>query len=63
MIINGHESYNNTLIMKGMLELKLIWIIIDDDCLDLPSLTKIQSQDNCGSIHFYMGRVILESMT
>ena len=63
MIINGHKSYDNTLIMKSMLELKLIWIVVDSNsCLDLPSLTKIQRQDNCGGIHENMGRVILESM-
>ena len=61
-IINGHESYDNTLIMKS----KLKWnemnceLWIDDDCLDLPSLTQIQG--NCGYIHKYMGCVILESM-
>ena len=63
MIINGHESYNNTFIMKSMLKLKLIWIVVDDyDCLDLPSLTTIQSQEDCEWIHCGMGRVILESM-
>ena len=49
--------------MKGMLKLKLIWIVVDNnnnDCLDLPSLTKIQGDRE--DIHFYMGRVILESM-
>ena len=69
-IINGHASYDNMLIMKSMLELKLklklklTWIVVDNvnDCLDLPSLTKIQCQDNCWNIHYYMGRVILESM-
>ena len=61
MIINGHESYDNTLIMKSMLKLKVIWIVADvNDCLDLPSLTKIQG--DCEGIHEYMGRVILESM-
>ena len=61
--INGHESYDNTLIMKSMLELKLIWIVADDnDCLDLPSLTTIQCQRYYSSIHYNMGRVILESM-
>ena len=49
--------------MKGMLKLKLIWIVVDDDCLDLPSLTAIQCQRNYGFIHDNMGRVILESMT
>ena len=50
--------------MKSMLKLKLIWIVVVDinnDCLDLPSLTTIQSQDDCSDIHEYMGRVILES--
>ena len=64
-IINGHESYDNTLIMKSMLKLKLklklIWIVVDNDCLDLPSLTSIQG--DCWYIHEYMGRVILESMS
>ena len=32
----------------------------DDNCLDLPSLTKIQGNGNY--IHAYMGYVILESM-
>ena len=65
MIINGHESYNNMLIMKSMLKLKLIWIVVVDydDCLDLPSLTTIQCQGYCWSIHENIGRVILESMT
>ena len=45
--------------MKGMLELKLIWIV-GNSCLDLPSLTKIQS--DYWDIHENMGRVILESM-
>ena len=66
MIINGHESYDNTLIMKSMLKLKLklIWFVVDvNNCLDLPSLTAIQGQDNCEYIHENMGRVILESMT
>ena len=31
-----------------------------DDCLDLPSLTQIQGNQN--DIHKYMGHVILESM-
>ena len=31
-----------------------------DECLDLPSLTKIEGKE--GSIHRYMGYVILESM-
>ena len=31
-----------------------------DNCLDLPSLTQIQGEQNC--IHQYMGYVILESM-
>ena len=35
-----------------------LWI--DDDCLDLPSLTHIQG--DCGYIHIGMGYVILESM-
>ena len=62
--INGHESFDNTLIMKSMLKLKLIWIVVDndDDCLDLPSLTKIQCQRDCNYNHSFMGRVILESM-
>ena len=32
----------------------------DNDCLDLPSLTKIQG--NCENIHRFIGYVILESM-
>ena len=48
--------------MKGMLKLKLIWIVVDD-CLDLPSLTTIQCQGYCWSVHEYIGRVILEGMT
>ena len=51
--------------MRGILKLKLklIWIVVDyDDCLDLPSLTKIQRQEDCWNIHCYMGRVILGSM-
>ena len=33
-----------------------------DDYLDLPSLIQIEGNDNCNSIHEYMGYVILESM-
>ena len=33
----------------------------DDDCLDLPSLTKIQGNRH-DRIHEYMGHVLLESM-
>ena len=63
MIINGHESYDNTLIMKSMLKLKMFWFVADVNYyLDLPSLTKIQSQDNCCNIHYYIGSEILESM-
>ena len=32
----------------------------DNDCLDLPSLTQIQANQEC--IHQFMGYVILESM-
>ena len=60
-IINGHESYDNTLIMKSKLKWNEMWIVYDDDCLDLPSLTQIQG--NCyENIHRNMGYVILESM-
>ena len=61
-VINGHESYDNTLIMKS----KLKWnemkceLCFDNNCLDLPSLTQIQG--DCDYIHGYMGYVILESM-
>ena len=71
-IINGHESFDNMLIMKSMLKLKLklklfglILIDVennDNNCLDLPSLTSIQGQSDCWGIHENMGRVILESM-
>ena len=63
--INGHGSYDNTLIMKSILKfkLKVIWVVVDNnDCLDLPSLTSIQGQVDCLGIHCCMGRVILESM-
>ena len=33
----------------------------DNDCLDLPSLTKIEEND-CYGIHSYIGYVKLESM-
>ena len=62
-MINGHESYDNTLIMKS----KMKWnemkceLCCDDDCLDLPSLTEIQGY-GCLDIHRRMGHVILESM-
>ena len=48
--------------MKSILklELELIWIVVVDDCLDLPSLTKIQG--GFSWLHSFMGRVILESM-
>ena len=61
-IINGHESYDNTLIMKSILksnEMKCE-LCCDNDCLDLPSLTQIQGNNDC--IHYFMGHVILESM-
>ena len=58
-IINGHESYNNTLIMKS--KLKSIELCYDDNCLDLPSLTQIQRNDGW-NIHQDMGYVKLESM-
>ena len=66
-VINGHESYDNTLIMKSMLKLKLklklkLDLIGYDNCIDLPSLTRIQGQENCYCVHFFIGRVILESM-
>ena len=35
-------------------------LCFDNDCLDLPSLTQIQGNDD--SIHYRMGHVILESM-
>ena len=52
------------LIMKSMLKLKVVWIVVvvDDDCLDLPSLTTVQCQRYYWDIHGCMGRVILESM-
>ena len=59
--INGYRSYDNTLIMKSMLKLKLVWIVADN-CLDLPSLTTIQCPTCSSGIHEYMGRVVLESM-
>ena len=61
-IINGHESYDNTLIMKSKLKRNEIRIVLccDDNCLDLPSLTEIKGNDSI--IHRYMGYVILESM-
>ena len=50
----NHEKY---------VEIDLIWIVVDvNDCLDLPSLTSIQCEKDCGGIHDCMGRVILESM-
>ena len=59
MIINGHKSYDNTLIMKG--RLKWDWVVVGgDDWLDLPSLTKIDYLGDCKNIHYSMGRVILE---
>ena len=60
-MINGYESFDNTLIMKS----KLKWnemkceLCCDDNCIDLPSLTQIKGY---GWIHCYMGYVILESM-
>ena len=62
-IINGHESYDNTLIMKS----KLKWnemkceLCCDGHCLDLPSLTQIQCLVKCCFLHYCMGHVILES--
>ena len=50
--------------MKGMLKLKLklnCIVVENDHCLDLPSLTAIQSSSDC-AIHFFIGIVILESM-
>ena len=37
-------------------------LYFDNNCLDLPSLTKIQIQGNGNWIHEYIGHVILESM-
>ena len=37
-------------------------LCFNNNCLDLPSLTKIQCKENGCSIHEYMGHVILESM-
>ena len=61
-IINGHKSYDNTLIMKS----KLKWnvnceLCFDNDCLDLPSLTQIKG--NSWHIHKCIGHVILEGTT
>ena len=58
-MINGHSSYDNTLIMKSM-SIEMKCELCFDDCLDLPSLTQIQG--NQDYIHQYMGYVILESM-
>ena len=56
VMINGRCSYDNTLIMKSRLvETNIILYI------DLPSLTSIQCEENCRSIHSNMGYVILES--
>ena len=57
--INGHDSYSNAVVIRSELELKLVWIVVDN-CIDLPSLTIIRGK--CGSVYAYMGRVILESM-
>ena len=61
-IINGHESYDNTLIMKSKLKRNELncELYFDNDCLDLPSLTQIQG--NHPNIHRCMGYVKLESM-
>ena len=32
-----------------------------NNCVDLPSLTAIQSQGNCNSNHYHIGYVVLES--
>ena len=58
-MINGHESYDNTLIMKSKWN-EMKCELCFDDCLDLPSLTQIKGNQN--GIHRYMGYVILESM-
>ena len=61
-IINGYKSYNNTLIMKSILnwyEMKCE-LCCDNDCLDLPSLTEIKGKSR--GIHRYMGYVILEGI-
>ena len=60
-IINGHESFDNTLIMKSM------WIEIKCELccyynfLDLPSLTSITTSGRCWYISKHMGHVTLES--
>ena len=60
-IINGHWSYNNTLIMKSKKNEMKCELCFDNDCIDLPSLTQIQGYDRKW-IHRFMGYVILESM-
>ena len=59
-IINDHRSYNNTLIMKSKWKEMKCEFCCYDNCLDLPSLTKIQG--NQEGIYHCMGYVILESM-
>lgn len=61
MKINGHESFDNTLVMKG--GLKWNWIVVAaDDWIDLHSLVRIQYQGIEKRVHSYIGRVVLESM-
>ena len=46
--------------MKGML-IDLKYVLVINDCLDLPSLTRINGHDCMGS-HRFIGHVFLESM-
>ena len=63
-IIKGHDSYDNTLIIKSNLksnEMKYE-ICCNDECLDLPSLTEIQSDELSLGCFLFIGHVILESI-
>ena len=56
-IINGRESYSNTLIMKSKVMRKEDY----DDLLDLPSLTDIHCDGKCWNVHSHIGYIVLES--
>ena len=55
--INGHETYDNKLVMRS----KLRYSLVSDNDLDLPSLKQIKCLTGCEGIHQNIGYVIFES--
>ena len=56
MVINGFDSYDNTLIMRSTQ-----YLSTSDENVDLPSLTKLRNRINTIGIYDNIGHVILES--